>query len=119
MSSTRSYVRVTGRRKDIIIRKGENLSAKAIEDVLHEHPLIAEAAVIGVPDPSSGERVCACVVLRDQSVSLALDDVRRFMEERHIMRQKFPEQLELLPQLPRTATGKVLKHELRARFGRR
>ena len=54
------FVRITGRKKDIIIRKGENLSAKAIEDVLYEHPEVADAAVIGVPDAASGERVCAC-----------------------------------------------------------
>ena len=110
------YVRVTGRKKDIIIRKGENLSAKAIEDVLHEHPAVAEAAVIGLPDPVSGERVCACVVLRDPSGRLALDDLRQFMEQRQVMKQKIPEQLELLGVLPRNATGKVLKYELRAQF---
>jgi cyclohexanecarboxylate-CoA ligase len=110
------YVRVTGRKKDIIIRKGENLSAKAIEDVLHEHPAVAEAAVIGVPDASSGERVCACVVLRQGAGGLDLDELRAFMEQRQVMRQKIPEQIELLPQLPRNASGKVLKYELRARY---
>ena len=112
------YVRVTGRKKDIIIRKGENLSAKAIEDVLHEHPAIAEAAVIGVPDAASGERVCACVVMREHSASLTLDDLRVFMEAQQVMRQKIPEQIEIVPQLPRNATGKVLKYELRKRFGK-
>src|SRR5207249_3404868 len=58
------YIRITGRRKDIIIRKGENLSAKGIEDDLAAHPKVADVAVIGVPDTQSGERVCACVVLR-------------------------------------------------------
>lgn len=111
------YVRVTGRKKDIIIRKGENLSAKAIEDVLHDHPLVAEAAVIGVPDPASGERVCACLVLRAGAEGLTLADIRTFMEAKQVMRQKVPEQVELLPVLPRNATGKVLKHELRKRFG--
>jgi acyl-CoA synthetase (AMP-forming)/AMP-acid ligase II len=112
------YVRVTGRKKDIIIRKGENLSAKAIEDVLHEHPAIAEAAVIGVPDPTSGERVCACVVLREGAEPLSLAALRSFMESKQIMRQKIPEQLETLSILPRNATGKILKFELRNRFGR-
>ncbi|HSD10805.1 MAG TPA: AMP-binding protein [Candidatus Binatia bacterium] len=111
------YVRVTGRKKDIIIRKGENLSAKAIEDVLHDHPSVAEAAVIGVPDPDCGERVCACLVLRAGAKALNLADIRRFMEAKQVMRQKIPERLELLPSLPRNATGKVLKHELRRRFG--
>ncbi len=110
------HVRVTGRKKDVIIRKGENLSAKAIEDVLHEHPAIADAAVIGVPDPDSGERVCACVVLRVGAAALTLAELRAFMEEKRVMRQKIPEQLEILPALPRNVTGKVMKHELRARF---
>lgn len=110
------YVRVTGRKKDIIIRKGENLSAKAIEDVLHEHPAIAEAAVIGLPDPASGERVCACIVLRPGSPPLSLDELRSFMIAKQVMRQKIPEQIDVLPALPRNATGKVLKYELRARL---
>jgi cyclohexanecarboxylate-CoA ligase len=90
------FLRITGRTKDIIIRKGENLSAKAIEDELHDHPRIAEAAVIGVPDR---------------------EDIRVFMCARQAMAQKVPEQLELLAALPRNAMGKVLKHELRRLLG--
>ena len=112
------YLRVTGRMKDIIIRKGENLSAKAIEDVLHEHPAIAEAAVIGVPDTDRGERVCACIVARSPGDAPTLEDLAGFMIARGVMRQKIPEQLELVAALPRNATGKVEKHELRARFAR-
>ncbi len=111
------YLRVTGRRKDIIIRKGENLSAKAIEDVLHEHPAIAEAAVIGVPDAARGERVCACIVARAPGAVPTLEDLAAFMNARGVMRQKIPERLEVLAALPRNPTGKVKKHELRARFG--
>jgi cyclohexanecarboxylate-CoA ligase len=116
---TEGYLRVTGRKKDIIIRKGENLSAKAIEDVLHEHPAIAEATVIGVADRERGERVCACVVLREEGGRLTLAELAEFMTSRGVMRQKIPEQLELLAVLPRNATGKVKKHELRARFDQR
>ncbi|TMB45716.1 MAG: cyclohexanecarboxylate-CoA ligase [Deltaproteobacteria bacterium] len=110
------FLRITGRRKDVIIRKGENLSAKGIEDVLAEHPKIADVAVIGVPDPTSGERVCACVVLRPGADELSLAEVAAFMEARQVMRQKIPEQLEILAELPRNATGKVRKDVLRARF---
>ena len=113
------FLRITGRRKDIIIRKGENLSAKGIEDVLADHPGVADVAVIGVPDPASGERVCACVVLRAGSEGLTLAEVRTFMEARQVMRQKIPEQLELVAELPRNATGKVRKDLLRTRFGGR
>jgi cyclohexanecarboxylate-CoA ligase len=110
------FIRITGRRKDIIIRKGENLSAKGIEDELAAHPQVADVAVIGVPDPQSGERVCACIVLKAGAAPLALIDLRTFMEGRGVMRQKIPEQLELLDELPRNATGKVRKDQLRARF---
>jgi cyclohexanecarboxylate-CoA ligase len=110
------FVRITGRRKDIILRKGENLSAKAIEDELHAHPAIAEAAVIGVPDRASGERVCACIVLRPGAAAPTLAVVREFMRARGVMAQKIPEQLEVLDALPRNATGKVRKVDLRARF---
>src|SRR6059036_2761865 len=110
------FIRITGRRKDIIIRKGENLSAKGIEDDLAEHPKVADVAVIGVPDAQSGERVCACVVLRPGAGSLTLAEVRAFMAARGVMRQKIPEQLEVVSELPRNATGKVRKDELRARF---
>jgi len=110
------FIRITGRRKDIIIRKGENLSAKGIEDDLAAHPKVADVAVIGVPDAVSGERVCACVVLRPGAMSLTLAEVRAFMEARGVMRQKIPEQLEVVAELPRNATGKVRKDVLRARF---
>ncbi|HZR81749.1 MAG TPA: AMP-binding protein [Candidatus Binatia bacterium] len=111
------FVRITGRKKDIILRKGENLSAKAIEDELYEHPAIADAAVIGVPDAASGERVCACIVLRPGASAPSLGDLRAFMIDRGVMAQKIPEQLEVVEALPRNATGKVTKFELRALFG--
>ncbi|HZP41755.1 MAG TPA: AMP-binding protein [Candidatus Binatia bacterium] len=111
------FVRITGRRKDVIIRKGENLSAKGIEDELAAHPAVADVAVIGVPDAERGERVCACVVLRPGAGALDVAAVRAFMEGRGVMRQKIPEQVELLDELPRNATGKVRKDVLRARFG--
>jgi cyclohexanecarboxylate-CoA ligase len=110
------FVRITGRKKDIIIRKGENLSAKAIEDELYDHPKVADVAVIGVPDRQCGERVCACVVLRPGVDGMTLAELRDFMVGRQVMLQKIPEQIELVDGLPRNATGKVKKFELRARF---
>lgn len=115
IADAEGFIRITGRRKDIIIRKGENLSAKGIEDDLASHPSVAEVAVIGVPDPRSGERVCACVVVKP-GAALSLDDVRTFMQGRGVMMQKIPEQLEVLAELPRNATGKVRKDQLRARY---
>jgi len=110
------FIRITGRRKDIIIRKGENLSAKGIEDELSAHPQVADVAVIGVPDAQSGERVCACLVLKPGAGPLDLAAVRAFMQSRGVMQQKIPEQLELLDELPRNATGKVRKDRLRERY---
>lgn len=110
------FVTVTGRVKDIIIRKGENLSAKAIEDVLHGHPDIVDAAVISLPDDQTGERACAVIVARGGTRAPSLDALRDYMAERQVMRQMIPEQIEVVDALPRNATGKVLKFELQKRF---
>jgi acyl-CoA synthetase (AMP-forming)/AMP-acid ligase II len=110
------YVTITGRLKDVIIRKGENISASEVEDALFAHPLVRDAAVIGLPDERSGERVCA-VVVTDAGSPLALDDVTTFLRDRGLMPQKLPEQLEQVDELPRNAMGKVLKGDLRKRFG--
>jgi acyl-CoA synthetase (AMP-forming)/AMP-acid ligase II len=111
------FVVITGRLKDVIIRKGENISAKEIEDLLHLHPKIAEAAAVGLPDPSSGERCCAVVGCRDPADPIAFDEMVAFLKTRELMTQKIPEQLEIVDVLPRNPTGKVLKTELRERFG--
>jgi non-ribosomal peptide synthetase component E (peptide arylation enzyme) len=110
------YVIITGRLKDVIIRKGENISAKELEDLLHTHPKVAEAAVIGLPDPSSGERACAVVASRDASDPLEFREMVEFLKSKGIMTQKLPEQLELIDVLPRNPTGKVLKHQLQEKY---
>jgi acyl-CoA synthetase (AMP-forming)/AMP-acid ligase II len=109
------YVRITGRMKDIIIRKGENISAKELEDLLYTHPKVLDAAVIGLPDRERGELVCAVVEVRDPADPLTFDEMVTWFVDAQTMRQKIPERLETTT-LPRTATGKVLKTELRARF---
>jgi acyl-CoA synthetase (AMP-forming)/AMP-acid ligase II len=103
---------ITGRKKDMIIRAGENISAKELEDLLGEYPAISEVSVVSVPSQRTGEAVCACVV-RSESASITLADIARFMRERGSARQKIPEALLVLDSLPRTATGKVRKDELR------
>ncbi len=107
---------ITGRLKDIIIRKGENISAKELEDMLFTHPEIADVAVIGLPDPNSGERACAVVQLAPEVSTMTLSDVTGFLLENGLMKQKLPEQLELVDQLPRNPSGKVLKHQLRDQY---
>ena len=111
------YLSISGRLKDVIIRKGENISAKEVEDLLYTHEQVADVAVIGVPDPNAGERACAVVVPADPLLSLTLADVVAHLTAAGLMRQKLPERLELVDALPRNPTGKVLKHELRKRFG--
>jgi len=110
-------VRITGRVKDIIIRNMENISAKEVEDVLFTHPGVADVAVIGVPDPKTGERVCAVVVPADPAAPPDRDSMLGHCRSAGLMTQKLPERFELVDQLPRNPTGKVLKHELRARYG--
>ena len=112
---TDGYLTITGRLKDVIIRKGENISAKEVEDVLYGHPAIADAAVIGLPDVRMGERACAVVVLR-AGAKLDLAGVVDFCRGAGLAAQKIPEQLEIASELPRNASGKILKHELRARY---
>ncbi len=112
---TRGYLSLTGRLKDIIIRKGENISAREIEELLLLHPAVAEAAVIGLPDASRGERVCAVVVPRGAAPDLG--EFCDFLRGQGLIKQKLPEQLEVVACLPRSeALGKVAKQELRARF---
>ncbi|MEE1814969.1 AMP-binding protein [Streptomyces sp. SP18ES09] len=109
---------LTGRIKDIIIRKGENISAKEIEDLLHRHPDVGDAAVIGLPDAERGERVCAVVEQPPGAAPLALPQVTAFLREAGLSVHKLPEQLEVVEALPRNETlRKVLKYRLRERFG--
>ncbi|KUI04780.1 AMP-binding protein [Mycobacterium sp. IS-3022] len=107
---------VTGRIKDAIIRNAENISALEIEGVLATHPAVADVAVIGVPDPRTGERVCA-VVVPQPGTEVTLPMLAEHCQARGLSKHKSPERVELVEALPRNLTGKVLKTELRARFG--
>ena len=107
---------VTGRIKDIIVRKMENISAREVEEALIGHPAIAEVSVIGVPDKDSGERVCAVVVPVDADTQLTLETVREFLLTTDLNVRRFPEQVEVLDALPRNALGKIIKPDLRKRF---
>lgn len=111
-------VRITGRVKDIIIRNMENISAKELEDNLFAHPKVADVAVIGLPDERTGERACAVVVPADAADPPALDELCAYLLERGLMKQKLPEQLELIDALPRNPTGKIVKFELRDRYAK-
>ena len=108
---------ITDRKKDIIIRGGENISSRAVEDVLLRHPAIADAAAVAMPDPALGERVCAFVVPRAElGDTLAIAALQEFFLRLGVAKQLTPERLILVDELPRTAAGKVKKHELRTRL---
>ncbi|MCA1833343.1 MAG: AMP-binding protein [Actinomycetota bacterium] len=111
------FLAITGRLKDIIIRKGENISAKELEDFLFTHEKVADVAVIGLPDAESGERACAVVVCKDAGNALTFDEMVSFLKGKGLIIQKLPEQLEIVDALPRNPAGKVVKMELRTRFG--
>ncbi len=106
-------VRITGRVKDIVIRNAENISVVEVEELLYRHPDVVEAAVLGMPDPRTGERVVAVVVLREGR-KVELTDIREHCRLQGLAVQKCPEQLEVVDVLPRNAMGKVLKQELRS-----
>jgi cyclohexanecarboxylate-CoA ligase len=110
------YLRITGRRKDIIIRKGENISARELEDLIAAHPAVAEVAVVGLPDPAAGEIACAVVRVRGGAPPPSLADLTAHLSAQGLSRRKLPERLELVDDFPRTASGKVVKRALRARL---
>ncbi|MET8950686.1 AMP-binding protein [Streptomyces sp. NPDC004533] len=108
---------LTGRLKDVIIRKGENISAKEIEDLLHGHPAVRDVAVIGLPDRDCGERVCAVVEQPPGAQELTLDAIVSYLRAEGLSVHKLPERLEVVDALPRNDTlRKVLKYRLRERY---
>ncbi|MEV0278429.1 AMP-binding protein [Streptomyces sp. NPDC050610] len=108
---------LTGREKDIIIRKGENISAQEIERLLYEHPDVEDVAVIGLPDRDRGERVCAVVQQPAGAAPLSLGAASAYLRAAGLSVHKIPEQLEVVDALPRNETlRKVLKYRLRERF---
>ncbi|MFE1798476.1 MULTISPECIES: class I adenylate-forming enzyme family protein [unclassified Streptomyces] len=108
---------LTGRLKDVIIRKGENISAKELENLLHNHPAVADVAVIGLPDTERGERVCAVIEQITGTTPLTLPEVTAHLRAEGLSPHKLPEQLEVVDALPRNETlRKVLKYRLRERY---
>ncbi|MVO86243.1 AMP-binding protein [Streptomyces sp. p1417] len=110
------YVRIVGRIKDMIIRGGENVYPREIEEFLYGHPKIADVQVVGVPDERYGEVPLACVIPRDPEDALTLAELQEFCEGR-LARYKVPVALRVLESFPMTVSGKVRKVELREKFG--
>ena len=113
------YVRVTGRTKDIVIRGGMNISVREIEEHLAHHPALQAFSVVGMPDERLGERVCCFVVAAAGRDAPTVEDLRKFLLEQGMPIQKTPERVVAVDALPMTATGKVVKHELRKDIERR
>src|SRR6478736_2238685 len=105
------YLVVTGRAKDVIIRNGENISPKEVEDLLIGHPAIAEIAVVGLPDERTGERACAVIVAAGQREP-GLDDLRELLINEGLAKFKIPEQIVIWDALPKNDAGKVMKHQI-------
>jgi 2,3-dihydroxybenzoate-AMP ligase len=102
---------VEGRKKDLINRGGEKISAEEVENLILSHPAVKNVACIAVPDPDLGERMCACVLLRD-AASLRFDELKAFLLGKEIAKYKIPERLEILPDFPLSTFGKVSKKKL-------
>ena len=109
------YLTVEGRIKDIILRGGENVSVKEVEDLLYGHPDVAEVAIVAMPDPKLTERACAYVVA-EPGRAPTLEALVVHLENHRLARQKLPERVELVEELPKTASGKVQKNVLRTRI---
>jgi acyl-CoA synthetase (AMP-forming)/AMP-acid ligase II len=103
---------ITGRTKDLIIRKGENIAPDEIESELLAHPLVDEVVVLGQPDELRGELVCAVMRHSPSHRDVTLDELCAFLDERGLMKQKWPERLVFVDEFPMTGLGKVAKSEL-------
>ena len=111
-----NYV-VEGRKKDLINRGGEKISAEEIENLILSHPAVKNVACVPVPDPVLGERMCACVLLRENA-ALSLDELKRFLLDKEIAKFKLPERLEILQEFPLSPFGKVSKKALSEMFAK-
>ena len=113
------YIKITGRKKDIIVRGGENISSREVEDILLQHPKIHDACVVAMSDERLGERSCAYVVLKAPHHSLSLEEVVVFFSRKRVAKYKYPEHIVVIEKLPRTTSGKIQKFLLRKDIMRR
>jgi fatty-acyl-CoA synthase len=110
------YINIVGRLKDMVIRGGENVYPREIEEFLYSHPKVRDVQVVGVPDPKYGEELCACIVLRDGQQASA-EEIRAFCSAQ-IAHFKVPRYVRFIESSPMTITGKVQKYKLRQQLTR-
>lgn len=108
----RGYIRITGRSKDVIIRGGENIPVVEVENLLYQHPSVAQVAIVAYPDDRLGERACAVVVLQ-QGADFTFDEMIEFLTEAELAKNYLPERLRILDEMPTTPSGKIQKFKLR------
>lgn len=108
------YIEISGRKKDIIIRGGENIPIKDVEDRLYEHPAVEDVAIVAMPDPEMQEKGCAYVKVKEGR-EFTFEDMTAYLDEQGIAKQKYPERLEIIDEFPMTASGKIQKNHLRER----
>ncbi|ELY50150.1 AMP-binding enzyme [Natronolimnohabitans innermongolicus] len=109
------YLTITGRKKDVIVRGGENIPVKEVEDVLYEHPSVDDIAIVAMPDEEMQEKGCAYVRV-DNGRSFSFGEMINHLDEYEMAKQKYPERLEIVDEFPRTGSGKIQKAELRERI---
>jgi 3-phosphoshikimate 1-carboxyvinyltransferase len=107
------FLRITGRVKDVINRGGEKVPVVEVENLLYQHPLVAEVAVVAMPDPRLGERACAFVVPAHGDESIGFEDMQLYLDRAGLSKYYWPERLEFIDALPRNTIGKVQKNVLR------
>ena len=110
------YVVISGRLKDVIIRHGENISAKEVEDILFQHQSVQDVAVIGLKDNVTGERACAVIALNEKAAPLTIEEMKTYLDECGLRKNAIPEQLEIVDNIPRNPSGKITKNVLQDRF---
>lgn len=107
------YIRISGRKKDIIIRGGENIPVNYVENILYKHPAIKDIQIVAIPCPRLQERACACVILDDNHTALKLENLVVFLEKHGVAKQYWPEFIEFFDEFPITPSGKIQKFKLR------
>ena len=113
------YYFFRGRLKDVVDRGGEKINAEELENVINRNPLVHASAVVGMPDATYGERVCAYIVPKKPGTTISVDELAKFLEAEGLAKFKWPERIELIPEFPLTASGKLSKALLRKQIAQK